>query len=47
MKRIRVPLIIGGVVLLIIGGILFLPQVSSSPGCEGMGACILYFYADD
>ena len=47
MKTIRVLLIIGGVVLLIIGGILLLPQISSSSGCEGKGACMLYFYADD
>ena len=47
MKNLRTPLIIGGVVLLIIAGIFLLPQVSSSSGCEGKGACMLYFYADD
>ena len=39
-------LIVGAVVALVTGGLLLFNQVSTSPGCEREGACMLYFYAD-
>jgi hypothetical protein len=47
MKKIRVPVVIGVVALLTVGAVLLLPQIGSGSGCEGQGACMLYFYADD
>ena len=43
LKRI---LIVGVAVALITGGLFLFNQVSSSPGCAGEGACMLYFYTD-
>jgi len=39
-------LIVGVAVALVTGGLFLFSQVSSSPGCAGEGACMLYFYTD-
>ena len=46
MKKSQAPIVIGAVILIVVAGF-FLKKVSSSPGCEGQGPCMLYFYADD
>ena len=45
MKKSQAPIVIGAVILIVVAG--FFLKVSSSPGCEGQGPCMLYFYADD
>jgi len=39
-------LVIGAIVVLTAGGLLFFTQASSSAGCVDKGPCMLYFYAD-
>jgi hypothetical protein len=39
-------LIVGVAVALVAVGLFLFSQVSSSPGCAGEGACMLYFYTD-
>jgi hypothetical protein len=46
MKYAKIPVAIGVVAVLIVGGVLLFQQGSSGAGCVGEGACMLYFYAE-
>jgi hypothetical protein len=46
MRKIRIPIAVAIVVVLIGGGALLLQGISAEPGCAGKGPCMLYFYTD-
>ena len=44
MQKIKLPLIIVVVAVVLIGGVFLFQQASSEPGCDGDWPCMLYFY---